>query len=137
MSTAAAQKTSVKKNPAFRLAMIAVAALVVAFTLMTPAPEGLAVEGWVMLGIVVGTVILLISEAMPMAAACFMIIIVRKYTGVMKWKEIQQAVVWPREVDQRDYSAKVVADDRRPCSALDAHTEEADEHEVQHHVGDT
>lgn len=91
MSTTAAQKTSIKKNPAFRLAMIAVAALVVAFTLMTPAPEGLAVEGWVMLGIVVGTVILLISEAMPMAAACFMIIIVMKYTGVMKWKEIQQA----------------------------------------------
>ena len=89
--TQAQTKTSIKKNPVFRLAMIALAAVILAVFMNTTPPEGLAREGWIMLAIVIGAVILLISEAMPMAATCFLIIVTMKYTKVMKWKEIQQA----------------------------------------------
>lgn len=79
-----------KKKPAFKAACIIAAALMVLGSLVIAPPEGLSQEGWTMLGIVIGAVILLISEAMPMAATCFMIIVTMKYTGVVGWKAIQQ-----------------------------------------------
>lgn len=82
---------SLKKNPAFRLGCIAAAALLVVLSLVIAPPEGLAPEGWTMLAIVIGAMILFISEAMPIAATCFMIVVVMKYTGVMGWKAIQQS----------------------------------------------
>ena len=82
---------SLKKNPAFRLGCIAAAALLVVLSLIIAPPEGLAPEGWTMLAIVIGAMILFISEAMPIAATCFMIVVVMKYTGVMGWKAIQQS----------------------------------------------
>ena len=80
-----------KRKPAFKWACIAAAALLIVASLFIAPPDGLSNEGWTMLAIVIGTVILLISEAMPMAAACFMIIVAMKYTGVMGWKAIQQS----------------------------------------------
>lgn len=79
-----------KKKPAFKLSCVAVAALLVILSLFVAPPAGLAREGWIMLAIVCGTVILLITEAMPMAATCFMIVVTMKYTGVVPWKTIQQ-----------------------------------------------
>ena len=67
---------SLKKNPAFRLGCIAAAALLVVLSLIIAPPEGLAPEGWTMLAIVIGAMILFISEAMPIAATCFMIVVV-------------------------------------------------------------
>lgn len=83
--------SELKKKPAFKLGCILAAALFVTGSLMLTPPEGLAREGFIMLAIVIGAMILFISEAMPLAATCFMIIVVMKYTGVMAWKAIQQS----------------------------------------------
>lgn len=80
-----------KKNPAFQLGCIALAAFLVLGSLVVAAPEGLSPEGWTMLAIVLGAMILFISEAVPLAATCFLIIVAMKYTGVMSWKAIQQS----------------------------------------------
>lgn len=82
--------SELKKKPAFKLGCILVAALLVFGSLMIAPPEGLSAEGWTMLAIVVGAMILFISEAMPLAATCFIIVVTMKYTGVVAWKTIQQ-----------------------------------------------
>ena len=82
--------SELKKKPAFKLGCILVAALLVLGSLFIAPPEGLSPEGWTMLAIVFGAMILFISEAMPLAATCFMIVVVMKYTGVVAWKTIQQ-----------------------------------------------
>lgn len=82
--------SELKKKPAFKLGCILVAALLVIGSLMIAPPEGLSPEGWTMLAIVVGAMILFISEAMPLAATCFIIVVAMKYTGVVAWKTIQQ-----------------------------------------------
>lgn len=83
--------SELKKKPAFKLGCILAAALLVVGSLMLTPPEGLAREGFIMLAIVIGAMVLFISEAMPLAATCFMIIVVMKYTGVVAWKAIQQS----------------------------------------------
>lgn len=83
--------SELKKKPAFKLGCILAAALFVVGSLMLTPPEGLAREGFIMLAIVIGAMVLFISEAMPLAATCFMIIVVMKYTGVVAWKAIQQS----------------------------------------------
>lgn len=83
--------SELKKKPMFKLGCILAAALLVLGSLAATPPEGLAREGFIMLAIVIGAMILFISEAMPLAATCFMIIVVMKYTGVMAWKAIQQS----------------------------------------------
>lgn len=83
--------SELKKKPAFKLGCILVAALLVLASLFIAPPEGLSPEGWTMLAIVFGAMILFISEAMPLAATCFMIVVVMKYTGVVAWKSIQQS----------------------------------------------
>lgn len=80
----------IKKNPVFKAVCIIVAVALVLLTRVTTPPEGLSQEGWTMLAIVVGAMILFISEALPLAATCFAIIVAMKYTGVMTWKAIQQ-----------------------------------------------
>lgn len=82
--------SELKKKPAFKLGCILVAALLILGSMMIAPPEGLSQEGWTMLAIVFGAMILFISEAMPLAATCFMIVVVMKYTGVVAWKTIQQ-----------------------------------------------
>ncbi len=82
--------TELKKKPAFKIGCILAAALLVIGSLMIAPPEGLSPEGWTMLAIVFGAMILFISEAMPLAATCFMIVVTMKYTGVVAWKTIQQ-----------------------------------------------
>lgn len=69
---------------------IVITVILVLSSLVIAPPEGLAPEGWTMLAIVIGAMILFISEAIPLAATCFMIIVAMKYTGVMPWKTIQQ-----------------------------------------------
>ncbi|MDY4928133.1 anion permease, partial [Clostridium fessum] len=83
--------SNLKQKPAFKLGCIIVAALLVLGSRVIAPPEGLSPEGWTMLAIVFGAMILFISEAMPLAATCFMIIVTMKYTGVMAWKAIQQS----------------------------------------------
>lgn len=85
------KSTSLKKQPAFRGGCIIAAALIVILSMLVTPPEGLTSEGLTMLAIVLGAMILFVSEAVPVAATCFMIIVVMKYTGVMSWKAIQQA----------------------------------------------
>ena len=91
MATATLQKTGIKQNPAFKWCCILLSAVLVAISLMTVPPEGLSPEGWTMLAIVVSAMIMFISEALPLAATCFAIIVTMKYTGVMSWKAIQQS----------------------------------------------
>lgn len=81
---------NLKKNPAFKMGCIVITVILVLSSLVIAPPEGLAPEGWTMLAIVIGAMILFISEAIPLAATCFMIIVAMKYTGVMPWKTIQQ-----------------------------------------------
>lgn len=81
----------IKQKPVFKWACIITAFVLVTASLFIVPPEGLSKEGWTMLSIVIGAVILLISEAMPMAATCFMIVVAMKYTGVMSLKAIQQS----------------------------------------------
>lgn len=82
---------NLKKNPVFQYGCIIAAAVLVLGSLMIAPPEGLSQEGWTMLAIVLGAMILFISEAMPLAATCFLIIVAMKYTNVMGWKAIQQS----------------------------------------------
>lgn len=83
--------SELKQKPAFKLACIAIAALLVTGSKVIAPPEGLSQEGWTMLAIVVSAMILFISEAMPLAATCFAIIVAMKYTKVVSWKAIQQS----------------------------------------------
>lgn len=82
--------TSLKQNKVFRLTCVAVSALLVLGSFGIAPPDGLSQEGWTMLAIVIGAMVLFISEAVPLAATCFLIIIAMKYTGVVSWKVIQQ-----------------------------------------------
>ena len=59
---AISQKKGIKQNPAFKIACILLAIIVVSFTLLTPPPEGLSQEGWTMLSIVVAAMILYKDE---------------------------------------------------------------------------
>lgn len=83
-------KTGIKEKTGFKITFIFVAAAVVLAGLVTAPPNGLSVEGWRMLAIVVGAMVLFISEAAPLAITCMMIIFTMKYTGVVPWKTIQQ-----------------------------------------------
>lgn len=84
-------KTGIKQKFAFKWSFILLAAIVVAIGILTSPPEGLSVEGWRMLCIVVAAVILFISEATPMPVTCMMIIVTMKYANVMSFKAIQQS----------------------------------------------
>lgn len=82
--------SELKQKPAFKMGCIFAAVLLVLGSKVIAPPEGLAPEGWTMLAIVVAAMILFISEAMPLAATCFSIIVAMKYTSVVPWKTIQQ-----------------------------------------------
>lgn len=72
----------VKETIAFRLICILLSAAVVAVSFFLTPPSGLSPEGFRMLAIVMGAMILFISEALPITAVCFAIIVTMKYTGV-------------------------------------------------------
>ena len=61
---------NLKKNPAFKMGCIVITVILVLSSLVIAPPEGLAPEGWTMLAIVIGAMILFISEAIPLAATC-------------------------------------------------------------------
>lgn len=77
-----------KKNKCFKLICIFGAVFAVLAPFFLPAPDGLSAEGWKMLGIIIMAMILFISEALPLSAVCFSIIIALKYTGVLKMTDI-------------------------------------------------
>ncbi|WP_294144222.1 SLC13 family permease [uncultured Clostridium sp.] len=81
---------SIKEKDSFKISFIILAVIVVLTGLVTTPPEGLSVEGWRMLAIVVAAMALFISEATPLPITCMMIIFTMKYTGVVPWKTIQQ-----------------------------------------------
>ncbi len=68
-------KKGLKANPYFKAAILILSILVlVVFCNTTPA-EGLEVVGWRMLGVVIVTLMLFISEAVPTVFTCFMLIV--------------------------------------------------------------
>lgn len=92
MSTAETKK-SLKEQTGFRFAMIALDIAIMLFFLFSAPPEGLEQAGWRMLGILIVAMVMFISEAIPLPATCFLIIVLMKYTGVAAWKEIQQTAM--------------------------------------------
>ena len=85
------KKTSIKKNKSFKVSMILLAAAVFAGSLLTAPPQGLSPDGWHMLALVTSAMIMFISEAIPLAGTCFLIIVCMKYSGALSWKAIQQS----------------------------------------------
>ncbi|MGM9662380.1 MAG: SLC13 family permease [Oscillospiraceae bacterium] len=79
-----------KQKREFKLLCVAAALLIIAASYFVAPPSGLEIKGWHMLSIVVAVLLLFISEALPMTAVCFGIIIAMKYTGVATLPEIMK-----------------------------------------------
>lgn len=75
MSSTKAAKKGIKANPIFKIAVLIIcAAILIAFMNSTP-PEGLEQKGWNMLGIMIVTLILFITEVLPTVCTCFLLIV--------------------------------------------------------------
>lgn len=68
------KKKDIKQSEAFKLVVLLVCAAILLIFQTSAAPEGLEATGWSMLGIMIVTVILFISEALPMVCTCFLLI---------------------------------------------------------------
>ena len=68
-------KGGIKQNFFFKFAVLVLCAVVLLVFVNTAPPEGLEVVGWRMLGIVIVTLILFISEVLPMVCTCFLLIV--------------------------------------------------------------
>lgn len=77
-----------KQKKGVKLLFLAAALLLIAASFFIAPPAGLAEKGWHMLAIVAAVLLLLITEALPMTAVCFGVIIAMKYTGVATLPEI-------------------------------------------------
>lgn len=68
-------KNGLKANPYFKAAILILSVLILVVFCNTTPPTGLEVVGWRMLGVVIVTLMLFITEAVPTVFTCFMIII--------------------------------------------------------------
>lgn len=68
-------KKGLKANPYFKAAVLILSVLILLVFCNTTPPTGLEVVGWRMLGIVIVTLMLFITEVVPTVFTCFMIII--------------------------------------------------------------
>ena len=75
-------KGGIKQNFFFKFAVLVLCAVVLLVFVNTAPPEGLEVVGWRMLGIVIVTLILFISEVLPMVCTCFLLIVMMAMCGI-------------------------------------------------------
>lgn len=75
-------KKGIKSTPAFKIATVIICALIIILSLTTTPPEGLEVVGWRTLAVLLVTIILFITEALPSISICFLIIVFLKYLGI-------------------------------------------------------
>ncbi len=85
------EKKSIKQNPVFKIVFILIAICIVLFGCATTPLEGLTVEGWRMIWIVVAAIVLFISESLPLVCTCMMIIFAMKYTGAATMSDITKS----------------------------------------------
>lgn len=82
---------NIKNMQGFKIICVILALLSVLTSFFLEPPIGLSEKGWKMFGIVIGALILFISESLPMTATCFAIIVAMKYTGVATMPEIMKS----------------------------------------------
>ena len=85
------EKKSIKQNPVFKVVCILIAVCIVLLGCATTPLEGLTVEGWRMIWIVVAAIVLFISESLPLVCTCMMIIFAMKYTGAATMSDITKS----------------------------------------------
>lgn len=87
------KKSGIKQNIWFKVISLVVVACIIMIGVVTTPPEGLEVTGWRMLMLVLGVVVLFFSEAMPVPAVCFIVVVLMKYLNIVSFKTIQQTAM--------------------------------------------
>ncbi len=75
-------KGGIKANPIFKIVVLVLCAVILLSFVNSTPPEGLEAKGWSMLGVMIVTLILFISEVLPMVCTCFLLIVMMTLTGV-------------------------------------------------------